>query len=1689
MQKNFNLTSRNHLLETFLDNHPFTSETAGEDSHRLFQAMFHHKDTDFISTTEQAMRKANAPHGDYLRQHHRELVQFCVTPELEKGFYDILNKCNQFAYASGWSGRAVRCPDYFLSVRMALPLLRTYFYMRIYNCTLPQYLMNDLSAELLDYKSNVSGGIYIFSPFLPRLDLRIAAGIDGGEPGVREAIVEILFSEQNTAVVTTDIIRGILQSSDHDLHRLLADFLVAARLQEGVRQAVCDNMQLGVMDAFTTLFNVICEHNLIRYSSVRRAIAVWVGLDANVDEDRLVKKAAAAINSCLSDPNGIPICLGQDDTLHLMVGLWAAGFKNVTQLPEILSKFVESGSRQQKFVAAYYASRLHSQDYTKSLSQKAIELYPDNLEIAAAFFPIYLPITGENYFELAQAGAEEEGRSGIDYKQIWTLLPDRESIYRHFAILSGLCKQMKTKQFTISPFLFPGHSVSISRSDMLQRMAIMARALEDQSLVDDVAARLAEFTSRRANYLRLLLNPPQTAAQRAYLIQALADKETYTRSSAAAIVKKIALTQDERQNLCQMLRYKKTDLRTNIIEILLASPADELEQLIATILDNANEDVRLAGLDMLLQLKASDSPERNRVCEHCRKYLAALSTPSVRETILLEQLIPDGEAAPGEDEPLYTLSDQLKLDKPDCDPRDYPLFTITAKKLDELFSALDDLIHEHRMDTWHRADGTEILLGNCKSGFSDRFHITHRQLPEQTPFASLWEEFYSTHIKDFPTLYAMYCAAVPNRRIDTLEKKDILADEYRRLIGSAVYDFDCTGYRYGPASAMLPLSLFQNILESLWQSHEDEEYLRKLGRLVSLYVICRLPREALSSFSGPESHHHYQPYKFIDFGAIFQPLHCYRRWIGRDPRKQWLQIQHHLELLYPNDKFTDVFDYLLAWHQGQISRGQFYYLVFEHLEPADAIQTLGQIVTGSMYSYAAKRLEQLGLDPACETFNPKLYDLAETAYFAIVNPIVEEECKRGDSPAKYTHLINSITIIYGIPWLVRLLQAMGNEPLHRSGYSSYKLPDKPVSLSRLIRFCHPQEAETSEDFRQQIKSSSITKNRLIEVAMYAPQWIDFIEDYLAIPGLKSGCYYFIAHMNESFGPRQTAMIAKYSPLTTELLNQGACDLDWFREAYRTLGDKNFQLLYKNSKYISDSSKHSRARKYTDAALGRVTVQTLETEITQKRNRDLLMSYPLIPLDGKADMLRRYEFIRKFAKESAQFGSMRRSSEKTACDMALQNLAANAGYRDVTRLTLAMETQLHQTIRQYFEWEDLDAATRVKLLIDGSGKTTILAEKDGKNLASIPAAYKKHPHIVALRDIQKKLKEQYRRAVAMLELSMEEREWYSFEELSALNENPVTAPMVQNLVLVMESQPDADTKPTPICGYLSGDGLRDIHGQAHVCESSRPLRIAHSFDLYQSGAWSLYQADWFKRQQSDGVRQPFRQIFRELYVKLPEELNQNVTRLFAGNQIQPRKTAACLQSRRWIADYHNGLQKIYYKDNIVAHIYALADWFSPSEIEAPTLEYVVFYDRKTFAQLLISQVPEIVYSEVMRDVDLAVSVAHAGSVDPETSHSTLEMRQVIARYNVNLFGLKNVDFHGNFAIVKGSRGEFNIHLGSGVIHKMGAHQINVLPVHTQRRGRIFLPFLDEDPKTAEIISKILLFAEDKKIKDPYILQQL
>ena len=167
---------------------------------------------------------------------------------------------------------------------------------------------------------------------------------------------------------------------------------------------------------------------------------------------------------------------------------------------------------------------------------------------------------------------------------------------------------------------------------------------------------------------------------------------------------------------------------------------------------------------------------------------------------------------------------------------------------------------------------------------------------------------------------------------------------------------------------------------------------------------------------------------------------------------------------------------------------------------------------------------------------------------------------------------------------------------------------------------------------------------------------------------------------------------------------------------------------------------------------------------------------------------------------------------------------------------------------------------------------------------------------------------------------------------------------------------------------------------------------------------------------------------------------------------------------------------------------MADWFSPSDVESPTLEHVSFESIKDGKTIQLVEVNSIVFSEVMRDVDLVVSVAHVGGVDPEASHSTLEMRAVLAKESARLFKLENVEVKERHIIIEGKLATYSVHLGSGIVSKEGL-RLSIIPVHSQHRGRLFLPFIDDDPKSAEIISKMKLLAEDEKIQDPTVLNQI
>jgi hypothetical protein len=169
------------------------------------------------------------------------------------------------------------------------------------------------------------------------------------------------------------------------------------------------------------------------------------------------------------------------------------------------------------------------------------------------------------------------------------------------------------------------------------------------------------------------------------------------------------------------------------------------------------------------------------------------------------------------------------------------------------------------------------------------------------------------------------------------------------------------------------------------------------------------------------------------------------------------------------------------------------------------------------------------------------------------------------------------------------------------------------------------------------------------------------------------------------------------------------------------------------------------------------------------------------------------------------------------------------------------------------------------------------------------------------------------------------------------------------------------------------------------------------------------------------------------------------------------------------------------------------------------------DQQPVDPLPLSEIPELVLSEVLRDVDLFVGVASVGN-DPtwqdggpgnrfreywasysfgELNQSAQTRRDLLTRLLPRLAIGGQCTIEGRFLQVKGSRNTYRIHLGSGnILMSPGDRYLCVVP--SSAAGTTgpdgYLPF-DGDRTLSLILSKAMLLAKDEEITDPTILRQL
>jgi hypothetical protein len=1447
---------------------------------------------------------------------------------------------------------------------------------------------------------------------------------------------------------------ALLATSRPDGWACVERLLLGAQREEGVRQTILEALAVACPAAMRHMLGVILDQQLVRFSAVTRAVNGWLGTAWDSDQASQVTRALRGLLAALGEPGARALAVARGSGEEVYLALWATACEDVYAALPLAERLLDDADAGRRYAAARLLAGAHIPEALPLLAHVLDDADPRIIARACAG----LRIDGAQFAALAN-----------DQRIAW-LNRDADGVFERIeALLARLPRQTPPAQ----PLHWNAPVPLLDREQVADLLLAYLGESDPKRLLPHIA-HMSQYGRIQAAQ-RLAESGLADAASRAALLDQLKDRASVVRGRALKLLLQTPIQEDEARTLESFLDRPSMETRQGALQLLLKQENGPALASVERLLEASNERRRLAGLELLRLLhEARRTPEECRAqAENYRDRRRELTTA---EEVLLAPVLEGDQAAP-------TLDDALGLARPDqLTPPTAPqaharLWTTPAAVA--CLRALDDLIHELRAESYtyeNRMGREEVLLGEANPW---RFPQPDARLSlekdaARLPFASVWRDWAKTRdaaLRDEDGLEAL-------RMLIQLYQGG--ADEKRALLAMLSQE-DTSRYEVKEPrlTARYPVLLLEKLcwwLIRLYPPTGGADFL--LDHLETELTL--IPEHALHPSDGPTPVYYREYQRFQQAVTLVRAYNSLRPndWTGAHDGRFWRLLcwsvtlpQMHL-LYYPQTR-----EALAAHYAGAASAAD---LIYQFLGPR-VERIYGRTTFDELRTFSARKPHALLAE----------YPIAGEVYERCMRRVLEVELRRGETPTAATDAALSLRSLTGVETFLAILRALGDERLAR-GYS-YGERSKTYTLSHLLRATFPGAHDTPDAFSVRVHETGASQRRLVEAAVYAPQWARHIERALGWEGFADGVWWVHAHtkdrqwgVDRAIRDEWETAISAWTPLSSADLFDGAVDVAWFRSVLATLGEERWEALYQAALYASGGAGHARARLFADALLGRVEAAPLMERISAKRNRDAACALGLLALPAtesarRKALLARYQTLQDFMRSAQKLGVQRREGDQKAAHIGLENLARTAGYADPARFQWAMELD---------EVADLAAGplrvtrdgVQLALEVNAFGQPRLRVEKAGKALKDIPPRLKKDPEVVALRERKRRLEEQSARMRAGLERAMLREERFTARELIALLRHPLLAPLLEQLVFI---GPDA-------MGYLVGAGtaLRAPCGD-EALNPEVALRIAHPYDLYASSEWSEYQRECFAAERI----QPFKQVFRELYPLTEAERIQLAgarSLRYAGQQLQPRQAMALLAGRGWITSAQEGnATRTFHERGVTVAIDFLFGGGTPVDVEGLTLEGVTFCraGNSWSEPLPLVDIPPILFSEVMRDLDLVVSVAHRGGIDPEGSASTIEMRAALVREVCAALRLANVKLQSAHAIITGALGEYSIHLGSGVIHRLPGGSVCIIPVGAQHRGRIFLPFADDDPKTAEIVSKILLLARDSEIKDPLILDQL
>lgn len=1509
-----------------------------------------------------------------------------------------------------------------------LPALARQRMVRSAGPTIPELAAHGADATwLARWAGHLLAQSWRTSPYL--VGRLLATAIDGGNEDALDLLVASAEGTDDVATMGRHVPIALLGAGRQEGWECVERLLLSAQRQEGLRQSILEVADEAHPEAFHRMLTLVREHDLSRFASVVRAVSVWFGLELLAGERKRIEQIIGQALIYLTDPEARLGAVAGEGGPELYVALWVVATEDVHAAIELAIPLVGAADPGRRFSAAQFLTQTGIVTASQGLAQA---LGDDDLRVAA-----------------------------VAAEHLVTLAPD--ALPESYDLIEGLLDRIPKRAVELEPVDWLGPLPALKR-EIVARLLLRHRARPDVDRVLVHSKALDPWD--RQQLVGHMAAGKLDERRRVALLEFLGDPSAHVRERAIVAAAEVDLRDEEALALEPLLRRKPGDLRRGIVELILGHGEEWALGAANRLLGGRDAQQRLGGVELLRRVAAGDSESAHAANLRLADLddtdedvvVGAASRRAVADDGLVALTEADG----------FGLSDESDL-SPIVSPRRTG-FKYPSAASRQVLGLLDALIDEHADVEVQIAlpwGGSERTLLDAIQYNGLRWH--HRRLLSgeteiEVPLLDTWTAF----ARDLPAdardpdgqqlLRAMlHCA-------------DMAAGSHWSKRAEAAAE---SGIRHA--------ALVGDVLQLLVEIDADQHL---LGAAVdaSEHALAGLGKEELADrdeygFRLPalETVRGLATQRFADDHADLLRRHwLLERWLSEPPnvkpltRASWdtTARKRHSERVPVRPPVEIV---VRAFERGVATEAD----LVDHLVgprgPYWEFSDLGEVS-------ARRGTAKLG---------------AGTRTAAVVQRVRERiiamELARGEQPTQAASAVGALRASGGLEVLVGALTALGRERFVRGWATDGE--GRAAVFSHLVATSYPGDHDSPERFGAAIREAKIGDRRLREVACYAPQWAAHIEVALGVPGLADAVWWLHAHTkddrwNVDRGLRSEweSAVAERTELSFAQLVDGAVDVGWFAAIRAELDDAELDKLVAAAKYGSTAGGHKRAELFANAMRGVLAEGDLMQRITAKRHQDSVRALGLLPLPAapakRAEALeRRYEKLQEFRRESRQFGRQRQASEGGATDIGIENLARTAGFTDTARLTWAMEAAATADLGGGGVTIARDEVA-VTLRVDDEGRPAVTVRRGEKALKAVPAKLRKVDEIKALTARAGQLRRQVSRIRASLERAMVRGDALTGAELARYRDHVLLWPALSKLVLVGDG----------VIGFPDRDGrvLRDHAGTEQAVGASELVRIAHPVDLMEREDWPSWQQDVLARR----FVQPCKQVFRELYVPVEAERTEaGGSRRYAGHQVQPGRARALLSGRGWRLDEYEGARRIDHSAHVAASLWFLNGFGSPVDVEAPALEEVRFHSTRDGGTLALESVPPRLFSEIMRDVDLVVSVAHIAGVDPEASQSSVEMRAALVAETCGMLGYDNVKIDGTRALIDGEIARYAVHLGSATVHRLPGGSVCVVGVHSQQRGRVFLPFADDDPKTAEVTAKVLMLARDGAIRDPTILEQL